>query len=46
MSNEGTKEQLKRFFDKVIAESKNPDKKIKKEQRLKRREKTSHRFGF
>lgn len=49
MSNEGTKEQIKRFFDKVVEDFINPDKvdkKVRKEIRLKRKDKISHKFGL
>ena len=49
MSNEGTKEQIKRFFDKAIEDARDPDKidkKTRKEKRLKRKDKLSRKFGL
>lgn len=49
MSNEGTKEQIKRFFDKAIDDARDIDKldkKLRKEKRIKRKDKLSHKFGL
>ncbi len=47
MSNEGTKQQFKTFFDKVIDDFKNPDqRKVVKQERLKRKKKVSEGFGL
>lgn len=47
MANEGTKAQLKRFFDKAIDEAKNPDlRKIQKHKRDKKKKKVAKNFGL
>lgn len=47
MGNEGTKAQLKRFFDRAVDEAKNPDpRKIQKHERKKRRKRVAKKFGL
>ncbi len=47
MGNEGTKKQLKKFFDKAYEEAKNPDERaILKKKRNKRKKKVEKNFGL